>query len=48
LAQRARIVLAAADGLSSAKTAVRLGVPRPTVTMWGDRFAKRRGDGLTG
>jgi transposase len=47
LAQRSRIVLAAADGLSNAEIAERVGVSRPTVTKWRNRFAQRRVDGLT-
>jgi transposase len=47
LAQRSRIVLAAADGLSNAQIAERVGVSRPTVTKWRNRFAERRLDGLT-
>jgi transposase len=47
LAQRSRIVLAAADGLSNAEIAERVGVSRPTVTKWRNRFTERRLDGLT-
>jgi transposase len=47
LALRARIVLAAADGLSNVEIADRLGVSRPTVTKWRGRFAERRLDGLS-
>jgi transposase len=47
LAQRARIVLAAADGRSNTEIAERVGVTRPTVTKWRDRFALQRLDGLT-
>ena len=39
LAQRARIVLLAADGVSNTAIAVRLGVSRPTVIGWRDRYA---------
>ena len=46
LALRARIVLAAADGLSNLEIAERLGVSRPTVTKWRNRFAEVRLDGL--
>jgi transposase len=46
LALRARIVLAAADGLSNLEIAERLGVSRPTVTKWRNRFAELRLDGL--
>jgi transposase len=45
LAQRARIVLLAADGVSNTAIAVRLGVSRPTVIGWRDRYAAR---GLAG
>lgn len=47
LAQRSRIVLAAADGLSNGEIAGLIGVSRPTVTKWRRRFADRRIDGLT-
>ena len=46
LALRARIVLAAADGLSNLEIAEQLGVSRPTVTKWRNRFAELRLDGL--
>ena len=46
LAQRARIVLACAEGESNAQVALRVGVSRPTVTKWRARFAERRLDGL--
>ena len=46
LALRARIVLAAADGLSNVEIAEQLGVSRPTVTKWRNRFAELRLDGL--
>src|SRR5689334_5043291 len=46
LALRARIVLAAADGLSNGEIAQRLGVSRPTVTKWRNRFAALRLEGL--
>jgi transposase len=38
VAGRARIVLAAADGESNSEIARRLGLSRPTVIMWRDRF----------
>jgi transposase len=38
LAQRARIVLLAADGVSNVAIAERLGVSKPTVTSWRDRY----------
>ena len=47
LAQRSRIVLAAAEGLKNTEIARRLGVTRPMVTKWRNRFAERRLDGLT-
>jgi transposase len=47
LAQRARIILAAADGRSNTEIAERVGVTRPTVTKWRNRFALQRLDGLT-
>ncbi|MCA1679361.1 MAG: IS630 family transposase, partial [Actinobacteria bacterium] len=46
LALRARIVLAGADGLTNLQIAERVGVSRPTVTKWRNRFAERRLDGL--
>jgi transposase len=46
LAQRSRIVLAAADGLKNTEIAQRLGVGRPMVTKWRNRFAQDRLDGL--
>jgi transposase len=45
LAQRARIVLLAADGESNTRIAERVGVSRPTVTGWRARYAQR---GLAG
>ena len=39
LAQRARIVLLAADGVSNTAIAERVGVSRPTVIGWRDRYA---------
>ena len=45
LAQRARIVLLAADGESNTAIADRGGVSRPTVIGWRSRYAER---GLTG
>ena len=38
LAQRARIVLLAADGVSNTEIAERVGVSRPTVISWRDRY----------
>ena len=46
LALRSRIVLAAADGLKNTEIAGRLGVGRPMVTKWRNRFAEDRLDGL--
>jgi transposase len=40
LAQRARIVLLAADGLSNVEIAQRVGVSRPTVTSWRARYVR--------
>jgi transposase len=45
LAQRARIVLLASDGVANAEIATRLGVSRPTVRHWRSRYA---GGGLAG
>ena len=47
LAQRARIVLACAEGLDNTRVAARLGVCTATVGTWRKRFAARRLDGLT-
>src|SRR5437764_11416455 len=47
LAQRSRIVLAAAAGLKNTEIAERLRVTRPMVTKWRSRFAEHRLDGLT-
>ena len=46
LADRARIVLAAADGLLNREIAEQLGVCKHTVDTWRNRFAKNRLDGL--
>src|SRR5215213_7298223 len=46
LALRARIVLAATDGLTNGEIAEREGISRPTVTKWRNRFAVDRLDGL--
>src|SRR5215207_6371397 len=46
LAQRARIVLLAADGLSNTAIAARLSVSRPTVIGWRERYAARGIGGL--
>ena len=45
-AQRAEIVLRAADGLNNGAIAEAVGVTRQTVRLWRDRFAERRLDGL--
>lgn len=45
LAQRARIVLLAGQGVSNTAIAGKVGVSRPTVIAWRDRFARR---GLAG
>jgi transposase len=47
LAERSRIVLAAADGLSSSEIARRLGINVSTARRWRNRFAAHRLDGLT-
>jgi transposase len=46
LAQRSRIVLACAEGLTNTAVAKRVGVSVPTVRRWRVRFAERRLDGL--
>lgn len=46
IAQRARIVLLAADGLSNKAVAERVGVNQATVVKWRKRFLERRLDGL--
>src|SRR6516164_6558188 len=46
LALRCRIVLAAADGVSSKEIASRLGCNSSTVGKWRGRFARRGFDGL--
>ena len=40
LAQRARIVLLAGEGLLNTEIATRVGVSRPTVIHWRDRYAE--------
>jgi transposase len=45
-AQRAEIVLLAADGLHNCAIAAKIGVTRQTVRTWRERFAKHRLDGL--
>lgn len=46
LAQRARIVLLAADGVANTVIAERVGVSRPTVIGWRERYATSGIDGL--
>src|SRR3954465_9799684 len=46
LALRSRIVRPAADGAANYEIAEQLGVSRPTVTKWRNRFAQRRLEGL--
>jgi transposase len=46
LAQRSRIVLAAADGLKNTEISLRLSLDQTTVRKWRARFAKDRLDGL--
>ena len=46
MAQRARIVLLAADGVSNTEIARRVGVSRPTVIGWRARYARRGIAGL--
>ena len=46
LAQRARIVLLASDGMLNAEIADRVGVSRPTVNRWRARYAKLGVNGL--
>jgi len=47
LAQRARIVLLAADGVSNTTIAEQLGVSRPTVISWRERYQRAGIAGLT-
>jgi transposase len=47
LAQRARIVLACADGGNNVAVAARLRIDRKTVARWRTRFLQKRLDGLT-
>ena len=48
MAQRARIVLLAADGVANYEIAERVGVTRPTVNRWRDRYAEPGMAGLAG
>jgi hypothetical protein len=47
LVERARIVLAVAGGAGTTATARQVGVSRPTVIKWRDRFARRGVPGLS-
>src|SRR4051812_3908963 len=47
LAERSRIVLAAAEGLITTEIARQLGIHRSVATRWRNRFAQHRLDGLT-
>jgi transposase len=40
VAQRARIVLLASEGMKNAEIAARVGVTRPTVNLWRSRYAE--------
>jgi transposase len=46
IAQRARIVLMAAKGISNIQIARDLGVSRPTINLWRDRFEREGADAL--
>ena len=46
MAERARIVLAAADGLTNKEIAAKLEMCAATVGTWRNRFAGKRMDGL--
>src|SRR3712207_1272245 len=48
VALRARIVLLAAEGVANYEIAERVGVTRPTVNLWRDRYAGRGLAGLDG
>jgi len=45
VAQRARIVLLAAEGVSNAEIGRRVGVSRPTVLCWGAAMSSRASGG---
>ena len=47
VALRARIVLLSADGLPNSRIAREVGVSRPTVILWRERFRQGGPDGLT-
>src|SRR4051812_37958934 len=46
VARRARVVLLAADGVSNTEIANRVGVSRPTVLKWRDRYTQAGIDAL--
>jgi transposase len=46
VAMRARIVLHAMDGLTTGEIAARVGVSRPTVVLWTERFQREGPDVL--
>lgn len=46
LASRARVVLLAADGMSNTEIAERMGLSKPTVGIWRDRYRTQRLAGL--
>lgn len=46
LAQRARMILLAAKGVQSQSIARQMGISRPTVQLWRERFLARRTEGL--
>ena len=48
VAQRARIVLLAAEGVANYEIAERVGVTRPTVNLWRNRYAEQGLAGLDG
>jgi transposase len=48
VAQRARIVLLAAEGVANYEIAERVGVTRPTVNLWRNRYAEKGLAGLGG
>src|SRR5918995_2946263 len=48
VAQRARIVLLAAEGSANYEIAERVGVTRPTVNLWRRRYAEQGMAGLDG
>src|SRR3954468_20829356 len=48
VAQRARIVVLAAEGVANYEIAERVGVTRPTVNLWRNRYAEQGLAGLDG